>query len=151
MEKFSPIRIILDNKLKTNVSSYLFKTANKSNTIFFYNQAEKTKILRFKKKKIRIIKSKLNSKKNFDLKIILKKLYNIGFRNTLVEGGNELTNDFIKNRLFNIFYLYKSPKKLSKIVEFKEFNGFNILNRNYKNRNKVNSNFGKDTITLYTR
>jgi len=151
MEKFSPIRIILDNKLKTNVSSYLFKTSNKSNTIFFYNQAEKTEILRFKKKKIRIIKSKLNSKKNFDLKIILKKLYNIGLRNTLVEGGNELTKDFIKNRLFNIFYLYKSPKKLSKIVEFKEFNGFNILNRNYKNRNKVNSNFGKDTITLYTR
>ena len=151
MKKFSPKRIILDNKLKTNINSYLFKTANENNTIFFYNEAEKSKILGFKKKKIRIIKSKLNARKNFDLKMILKKLYILGIRNTLVEGGNELTKDFINNKLFNMFYLYKSPKKLSKIEEFTEFNCFNILNQNYKNRLKINSNFGKDTITLYTR
>ena len=151
MKKFSPKRIILDNKLKTNVNSYLFKSANENNTIFFYNEADKSKILKFKKKKIRIIKSKLNSRKNFDLKLILKKLYIFGIRNTLVEGGNELTKSFISNKLFNKFYLYKSPKNLSKIEEFKEFNGFKILNQNYKNRLKINSNFGKDKITLYTR
>jgi len=151
MKKFSPKRIILDNKLKTNVNSYLFKTSNENNTIFFYNEAEKSKILGFKKKKIRIIKSKLNSRKNFDLKIILKKLYVLGIRNTLVEGGNELTKNFISKKLFNIFYLYRSPKKLSKIEEYREFNGFNLLSKNYKNKFKINSDFGKDKITLYTR
>ena len=151
MEKFSPKRIILDNKLKTNINSYLFQTANKDNTIFFYNEAEKSKILGFKKKKITVIKSKLDSRKNFDLKVILKKLYALGIRNTLVEGGNELTKNFISNRLFNMFYLYKGTKKLSKIEEFTKFNGFNILNQNYKNKYKINSNFGKDTITLYSR
>ena len=35
LAKFSPKRIVLDNNLKTNTGSYLFKTANKNNTIFF--------------------------------------------------------------------------------------------------------------------
>ena len=37
----------------------------------------------------------------------------------------------------------------SKLVEHKEFYGLNILKQNYKNKLKRNSNFGKDTITLY--
>tara|TARA_A100001011_G_scaffold382983_1_gene453618 strand:+ start:479 stop:1585 length:1107 start_codon:yes stop_codon:yes gene_type:complete len=151
MEKFSPKRIILDNKLESNLNSYLLKTANKNNTIFFYNEAKKFKILEFKKKKIKIVKSKINSNKYFDLKIILKKLYVIGIRNILVEGGNELTKNFINDRLFNMFYLFKSSKKLSKIKEFKEFTCLNILTKNYKNRFKINSNFGKDKIILYTK
>jgi len=148
-EKFSPKRIVLDNKLETKISSYLFKTANKNNTIIFYNEANNSKILEFKKKKIKIIKSKINNKKKFDILMILKKLYNLGSRNILIEGGNELTKNFISKKIFNQFYLFKSPKKLSKLTEYREFNGFNILKKNYKKRFKINSNFGKDTITLY--
>jgi diaminohydroxyphosphoribosylaminopyrimidine deaminase/5-amino-6-(5-phosphoribosylamino)uracil reductase len=48
---YSPKRIILDNKLKTKINSYLIKTANKDNTIIFYNQADKSKVSNFKKKK----------------------------------------------------------------------------------------------------
>ncbi len=151
MEKFSPKRIILDNNLSTNTNSYLFKTANKNNTIIFYNEADKSKILEFKKKKIQIIKSKINTKKRFDLKVILKRLYKLGCRNILVEGGNELTNSFLQKKFFNLFYLFKSPKKLSKLTEFKEFNGFNILKQNYKNKLIINSNLRNDTITLYKK
>ena len=67
MEKFSPKRIVLDNNLETNTRSYLFKTANKNNTIIFYNEANKSKILEFNKKKIVLIKSKLNKNKTFDI------------------------------------------------------------------------------------
>ena len=149
MEKFSPTRIVLDNKLKTNTKSYLFKTANKNNTIIFYNEAIKSKIVDFKKKKIEVIKSKINNNKKFDLSLILKKLYNLGCRNILVEGGNELTKNFLRKKKFNQFYLFKSPKKLSKLTDYKEFNGFNILKQNYKTRLKIKSNFGKDTVALY--
>ena len=90
LSKFSPKRIILDNYLKTKTTSYIFKTANKSNTIFFYKKANKTKILTFKKKGIKLIKSNLIKDEYFDLKSILKKLYNLGCRNLLVEGGNNL-------------------------------------------------------------
>jgi len=150
-EKFSPIRIVLDNKLKTNTKSYLFKTSKKYNTIFFYNEAINSKILEFKKKKIELIKSKINSNKKFELSLILKKLYNLGCRNILVEGGNELTKSFLIKKMFNHFYLFKSPKKLAKLKDYKEFNGFNILKQNYKTRLKINSNFGKDTVTLYKK
>ena len=50
MQKFSPKRIILDNKLQRIIQSYLFKTANKTNTIIFYNEANTSKINKFKKK-----------------------------------------------------------------------------------------------------
>ena len=149
LEKFSPKRIILDNKLKTNTNSYLFKTANKENTIFFYNEAIKSKILEFKKNKITVLKSNIDNNKKFNPSIIFKKLYTLGCRNVLVEGGDELTKNFVSNKIFNQFFLFKGSKDLSKSFEFKEFSGLKILKKNYKKRLKINSNFGKDTITLY--
>jgi diaminohydroxyphosphoribosylaminopyrimidine deaminase/5-amino-6-(5-phosphoribosylamino)uracil reductase len=149
LEKFSPKRIVLDNELNTNTNSYLFKTANKENTIFFYSEAHKSKILEFKKSKITLVKSNINNNKKFNPTIIFKKLYTLGCRNVLVEGGDELTKNFIRKRTFNQFFLFKGSKNLSKSFEFKEFSGLKILKKNYKKRLKINSNFGKDTITLY--
>ena len=149
--KFSPKRIILDNNLKMNISSYIFRTANKDNTVIFYNKADKRKISIFKKKSIHLIKSSLLKNEFFDIKLILKKLYSLGCRNLLVEGGNDLSQSFIKKRLFNHFYLFKSPKSLSKLVAYKDFNCFEDLTQKYKNKNKINMKLGKDLITLYNK
>ena len=88
---------------------------------------------------------------DFDFKSILKKLYNLGCRNLLVEGGNDLTKNILKNRYFNQFYVFKSQKKISKLVPYKDFNCFKYLSQNYKNRSKINTKLGKDLITLYKR
>ncbi|MSP10686.1 MAG: bifunctional diaminohydroxyphosphoribosylaminopyrimidine deaminase/5-amino-6-(5-phosphoribosylamino)uracil reductase RibD [Pelagibacteraceae bacterium] len=149
LNKFSPNRVVLDNNLETNNKSYIFKTSNPNNTIFFYNKASKSKILTFKKKKIKIIKSNLSNRKYFDLKQMLKKLYNIGCRNLLVEGGNDLTISFLKKKLFNEFYLFKSPIKLSKFVCYKNFDAQKLLSRTFKKLVKINTKLGKDKITLY--
>ena len=149
LKKFSPKRIILDNKLSLNIQSYIFKTASTNNTIVFYNEADKIKINEFRKSKINLIKSYINIDKKFDIKIIMKKLYNLGCRNILIEGGSELTDYLLKKKIYNQFYLFKSPKKLSKFVEHKEFSGLKTLKQFYKNKLKLKSNFGKDTITLY--
>ena len=151
LEMFSPKRIILDNNLNTKINSYIFNTANKKNTIIFYNNANKHKITLFKKKGIQLIKSDLNKKKYFDLKLALKKLYKFGIRNILVEGGDELSGSFLKNKLFNEFYLFKSRKNLSKLVAYKDFNCFKYLSQNYKNKKKINTLLGKDSITLYKK
>jgi diaminohydroxyphosphoribosylaminopyrimidine deaminase/5-amino-6-(5-phosphoribosylamino)uracil reductase len=151
LNKFSPKRVILDNNLETNINSYIFRTADKNNTIIFYNNANKKKIALFRKKGIQLIKSNLNKKKYFDLKLILKKLYNIGIRNILVEGGDDLSGSFLKNKLFNEFYLFKSPKILSKLVAYKDFNCFKHLSQKYKNKKKINTQLGKDLITHYKR
>ncbi len=150
-EKYSPVRIILDNKLTLNKNTYIFKTANKKNTIVFYNKANKTRISMFKKKKIELIKAKLNNSKYLDLRSIMKKLYSLGFRNTLVEGGDLLTTNLLKGKIFNEFYLFKSQKKLPTNSFFVKFSGFNLLNKKYPFRQNLNSFYGKDTITHYNK
>ncbi|MDB9937257.1 bifunctional diaminohydroxyphosphoribosylaminopyrimidine deaminase/5-amino-6-(5-phosphoribosylamino)uracil reductase RibD [Candidatus Pelagibacter sp.] len=149
LEKFSPKRIILDNNLDTKTNSYIFNTVDKKNTIIFYNNANKHKITLFKKKGIQLIKSNLTKKKYFDLKLVLKKLYKIGIRNILVEGGNDLSGNFLKNKLFYQFYLFKSPKILTKSAPYKDFNHIKYLIHNYKIKSKIKNKLTKDTITLY--
>ena len=149
--KFSPKRVILDNYLKTKTTSYIFKTANKGNTIIFYKNASKVRQILFKKKGIKLIKSNLIKNEYFDFKLVLKKIYKLGCRNLLVEAGNDLSKSILKKKLFNQFYLFKSQKNLSKLLTYKEFNGFKYLIHNYKNRTKINTKLGKDLITLYKR
>jgi len=151
LHKFSPKRIILDNNLEMNTKSYIFRTANKDNTIIFYKNAKIAKTLIFRKKGIQLIKSNLLKNGNFDIKLILKKLYNLGCRNLLVEGGNDLSKSIIKDKLFNQFYLFKSTKNLSKLVTYKDFNFFKDLSQKYKSKNIINTQLGKDTITLYKK
>ena len=64
-----------------------------------------------------MIKSKLDNKRLFDLKIILKKLFTLGIRNLLVEGGDKITKNMLKNRLIDKFYLFKSPKNLCQKIK----------------------------------
>ena len=75
----------------------------------------------------------------------------MGCRNLLIEGGNKLTTNIFKKRLFNQFYLFKSPKILSKLTDHKEFKCFKDLSQNYKTKNKINTKFGNDLITLYKK
>ena len=132
-------------------SSYIFKTANKENTIIFYKQADSVEVSKFKKKGIKLIKSHFGAKEHFDLKFVLKELYKLGCRNLLVEGGNDLTGSFIKKKLFNQFFLFKSPQKLSKFVDYKNFDYFKNLSLNYRNKLKIKKSLGKDIITLYSK
>ena len=117
--------------------------------MFFYFHYNKSKILDFKKKKIQLIKSKINKQGKFDVKAILKKLYTYNCRNLLIEGGGSLTSHLLKNKIFNKFYLYKSPKNLSKKTEYLKFNSLDILKKNYKNKFNLKLFLGKDKITLY--
>ena len=149
LKKFSPKRIILDNKLDTKKNSYIFNTANKKNTIIFYNEANKKNIILFKKKGIQLIKSNLTKKRYFDLKLVLNKLYKIGIRNILVEGGDDLSGSFLQKKLFNQFYLFKSAKILNKSLPYKDFNHHKYLIHNYRTKSKINKKLNTDTITLY--
>ena len=149
LERFSPKRVILDNKLNSNINSYLIKTANNENTIIFYNKAEKSKVLNFKRRGVKLIKSKINTNNKFDIKVLLKKLYIMGCRNLLIEGGDILTYSLIKDKIFNKFYLFKSSKNHSKNSEYLKFNSLKVLNKKYKKKISLNMKFGKDRVTLY--
>ncbi len=150
-EKFSPKRIILDKNLDIGSNTYIFKSAKKNNTIIFHNSLNSTKIRILKKKGITLIKMKLNSKKRFDLMIILKKLFLLGIRNLLVEGGDNITKNMLKNRLINQFYLFESLKDLPKTKKYVIFSSNDILNKNYKIKSIISSKLAKDKITIYKR
>ena len=150
-EKFSPRRIILDKHLEIKLNSYIFKSTKKNNTIIFHNSSNKKKIQILKKNKIILIKSKVDNKKLFNLKKVFRKLYTLGIRNLLVEGGDKITKNLIKNRLFDKFYLFKSPKKLFTSRKHQNFTSFGILISKYKNKSKISSNLVKDNITIYKR
>ena len=78
-------------------------------------------------------------------------MYTLGTRNLLVEGGDKITENLIKSRLFDKFYLFKSPKKLSTSRKHQIFTSFGILNSNYKIKSKISSRLVKDNISIYKR
>ena len=84
------------------------------------------------------------------MKLVLKKIYSLGCRNLLVEGGKNLTNSFLKNKLFNQFYLFKSPNKLGSSGKMNISSQLRTLPFVYKNKTKLNSFTGKDIIYLYS-
>ena len=149
LKKYSPKRIILDNNLNTKINSFIINTADKSNTIIFYNRASKSKILKFKKRGVNLIFSKIDNQGRFDFKILLKRLYKMNCRNLLIEGGDELTNHLLKNKIFNRFYFYESNKSLLKKSKYLYFNSLNLLKQKYKKKINLKLNLGNNKITLY--
>ena len=93
----------------------------------------------------------MNNNKHFNLKLILKKIYILGINNLLVEGGDKITKSLLTNRLINQFYLFKSPKNLSKMKKYEIFTSFSILDNKYINKSKISSKLAKDNITIYKR
>ena len=83
--------------------------------------------------------------------MVFKKLFALGTRNLLIEGGDKITKNLIKDRLIDIFYLFQSPKILKKSKLNKGFTSFKILNDKYKKVSKIVSKLAKDNITIYKR
>ncbi len=150
-EKFSPKRIILDRNLNIKSNSFIFKTIKKDNTIIFHSSSDRLKIKTLKQKGATLIKSKLDNKKNLDLKTILKELYKLGVNNLLVEGGDKITKNFLRLRLFNKFLLIKSSTILSKKKKYLSFTSNSILNEKYGTKSKILLKLAKDNINIYKR
>ena len=150
-ENFSPKRIILDKDLDIKLNTYIFKSTNKNNTIIFHNSNNSSKIKILKKKGMILVKAKLDNNKRFNFKVILKKLFFLGVKNLLVEGGDKITKKMLDQRFVNEFYLFKSPKILSKSKKHVIFTSNGILKNKYKIKSKISSKLAKDSITIYKR
>ena len=85
------------------------------------------------------------------LLIVLNKLYLLGCRNLLVEGGKTLTNNFLKYNLFNQFFLFQSDSNLGKNAQLNVSGQLRQLSFKYKTKSKLNSFTGSDIIYLYSK
>ena len=78
-------------------------------------------------------------------------MFFLGIRNLLVEGGDKLTKNMLNHKLIDKFYLFKSPKTLSKNKNHVSFSSNDILRKKYKIKSKIISKLAKDNITIYKR
>ena len=78
-------------------------------------------------------------------------MFSLGIRNLLVEGGDKITKNMLKNRLVNQFYMFQSLKILPKNKKYVIFTSNNILNKNYIVESSISSKLAKDKITVYKR
>ena len=149
LEKFSPTRIIIDKDLKIKMNCFILSSSIKYNTIIFHRSDNAKKISILKNKKIKLIYSDLNKYGNMDLKFIFKKIYEKGIHNILVECGSKLTNNILKEKLFNEFYLFKSNNKII------SNDGLNVkiieknLKKIFKSKENINTYLDKDLLIHY--
>ena len=105
LQKFSPIRVILNKKLDLDISLRIFKNCKKFRTIIFTSISNEKKISFFSKLGIEVISIK---KDKYNLKNILERLSSLGVCNLLVEGGAKIFTSFLKEKLFDDLYIYRS-------------------------------------------
>ena len=149
LEKFSPIRIIIDKDLKINLNSQIVKNSSNLKTIIFHNSNNNLKINNLKKKGLKLIQFRAKKGNYFDMKKILKKIYELGIHTLLVESGSALIYDMLSNKLFNEFYLFKSDKSIKNKDKINIMNIIKNLDKKFKNKKIVNTYLDKDELLHY--
>ena len=149
LERFSPVRLILDKDLSIKTNLKIFKNTKKIKTYIFFNKSNYKKEKLLKKLGAKLLKSDLDFEKKFNINIILKKIKKLGINYLLVEGGNKLTLSFVKNRLFNEFYLFKSNMKLGSKGKIDISKILRKLNYIFKYKKKINTYLDKDELLNY--
>ena len=148
LEKFSPIRLIIDTNLKTNISSNIIKTSNKFKTYIFHSSDNKKKIAKLMSFGVLLKKIEVSKNGHFDLCNLFETIYKQGIHYLLVECGKELTHKILKSNLFNEFYLFIGNKKIKhrekvSILSIKK----NL--RSFKKKIKVKTFLDKDNLIHY--
>ena len=149
MENFSPIRFIIDKNLKIKTNSYIVRNSTSPKTIIFHNSINKKKINYLKKNGLKLIYLEIEKNSYFNLKKILKKIFNMGIHNILVECGKKITNQMILKNLFNEFYLFKSNNIINNKDKIKILDVKNNLHKKFRNKNFINTYLDKDTLMHY--
>ena len=125
LEKKSPDRIILDNKLRIPLNSKILNKKLPGKTIIFYNHSNIRKINLIKNLGIKLFVTPLDRNGNLDLKKILIKLKKLGYHRILLETGLKMSTNFFKNKLINKFSLFISDINIKN-------NGYNNINFFFK-------------------
>ena len=149
LEKFSPTVVVIDKNLKIKTNSFVIKNSKNNKLIIFHCSTNISKIKLLKNFGIKLIYQKVENKLNFNLKKVTQKLYKLGLHRILVEAGRDLMTNFLNENLLNEFYFFKSDKIISNRHKINISSLIKMINNNYKNKKKINTYLGKDTLTHY--
>ena len=149
LEKFSPTVVVIDKNLKIKNNSYVIKNSKNSKLIIFHCSKNISKIKFLKNRGVKLIYQKLDNKTNFNLKKITQTLYTLGLHRILIEAGKDLMTNFLNANLLNEFYFFKSDKIISNRDKINISSLVKMINKNYKNKKKINTYLDKDILTHY--
>ena len=151
LEKFSPTRFVIDKNLDLKLSSKIVKTADKYKTIVFYNKKinKNKKINYLNKKNIRLVNFPVDKSGNFNLKEILSYIKKNGVYYLLIEGGKNLTFNFLKENLINEFLLFKTNYYINQKNSINIKNIISYLNRNFTNTKNISTFLGDNKILKF--
>ena len=80
---------------------------------------------------------------------IVKKIYSLGIYTLLIEGGVQLTDNFIKSKLLNEFYLFKSNKILKKLGKNNIFNFKKEISHFFKKKENIETFLNGEELIRY--
>ncbi len=149
LEKFSPNVVVIDKNLKIKINSYVIKNSIKNRLIIFHSSKNISKIRLLKNRGVKLIYQNVNNNQNFNLRKISQKLYSLGLHRILVETGKNLMTNFLNENLLNEFYFFKSDKIISNRDKINISSLVKMINKNYKNKKKINTYLDKDILTHY--
>jgi diaminohydroxyphosphoribosylaminopyrimidine deaminase/5-amino-6-(5-phosphoribosylamino)uracil reductase len=149
LEKFSPTVVVIDKNLKIKTNSFVIKNSKNNKLIIFHCSTNISKIKLLKNFGIKLIYQKVENKLNFNLKKVTQKLYKLGLHKILVEAGRDLMTNFLNENLLNEFYFFKSDKIISNRNKINVSSLIKMINKYYKNKKKINTYLGNDTLTHY--
>jgi 2,5-diamino-6-(ribosylamino)-4(3H)-pyrimidinone 5'-phosphate reductase len=103
----NPIRVILDSKAQTPITSKILNTKNASTIIAVTKDAPKNRVEKIKNKNVDIIYS--SNPKKVELKEVMTELSKRGIKRVLVEGGGETRWSFFEQKLVNELFVWIMP------------------------------------------
>jgi riboflavin biosynthesis pyrimidine reductase len=106
----NPFRILIDGRLRTPLDAVMFNDKYRSRTLVFFGDASTEKAQQLKAKGVLL--SRMKGKDGIiPLTDILAVLAGRGIASLLVEGGQSIYKQFLKERLADKIYFFISPKK----------------------------------------
>lgn len=121
----NPIRIILDSELRTPLDSNVADCSEAQTIILTSLDEEDEKAGSLKEKGVQVIQVPYRSGK-MDLQSALKRLYEEGVTDILLEGGSEVNASFMRERLIQKYIVYIAPKILGGKSSFTPFRGEDV-------------------------
>lgn len=111
----NPIRIIIDGKLSSPITSNIFNCEDLQNTwIFTSTKTGQKKVQKLKKLDVKVFTSRENSKGQLNIRNILQTLAQNKINSILVEGGANIFTQFLNAELFDEIIVLQSPIILGK-------------------------------------
>ena len=111
--KYLPV-IVIDKLLKIPLNCNLLKNLSKRRIIIFTSKSNK-KFIRLKSLGCEIfLTKKLKSCGEFNLSLIMKKIFSLNINNILVESGGIFFTKLLSRNLVDEFHVFKSPFNIGK-------------------------------------